>query len=56
MTESDTPFTDITISVPLILLHYINAHNRAQSGPDGFKINITQTCIDSLRDALKKVE
>lgn len=55
MNVSNEPFTEMTINVPLILLNYIYEHNNTQHGPDGTKINITQTCIDAMRSKLNKV-
>ena len=34
----------------------VNKYNREHRGPDGNAINITQTCIDALRSALKARE
>lgn len=39
---------------PADIVPAINKYNREHPGPDGNAINITQTCIDALREELKK--
>ena len=61
--ESKTEITDEGLyedlhiyGFPADIIPAVNKYNREHPGPDGNAINITQTCIDALRDELRKRE